>query len=199
MTHEATAYLRIDESEERHLVSAIFEDEEWDALLRFVEYTKELQSIQLLREGGPAKLHINYVEGAGFSYSSELPSDDKIIVLLHRIRPFVLNDEKTNFFRVCKHLGRRIENEGFRKFIKHIRDGYSGKRMQETILIMSNETIINSEETLMKWLNAHEYHKDCDKQAEIESLHQILRLETSRAMFVSMLITKCVLFLSSAI
>ncbi len=76
MTHEVNAYLEIGDSRERHIVRANFEDEEWDILLRFVEYTKELQSIQLLREGGPGKLHINYAEGAGFSYSVELPSDE---------------------------------------------------------------------------------------------------------------------------
>ena len=109
MTHEVNAFLEINEGE-RSTVSAIFEDEEWDALLRFVQYTKDIQTIQLLREGGPGKLNINYSEGAGLSYSVELPSDDKVIALLHRIRPFVLNDEKTNFFRVCNYLARRIEN-----------------------------------------------------------------------------------------
>ena len=62
--------------------------------------------------------------------------------------------------------------------------------MQKTIRIRSNETLINSDETLMKWLNAHEYHKDRDKQAELDSLHQVLPLETSRAVFIMMLYDK---------
>lgn len=190
MTHEVKAYLTIGDSDARHLFCATFEDEEWDALLRFVEYVKELQAIELMREGGPGKLNIRWTEETGFSYSAELPAEDKILALLHRLRPFVLNDEQTNFHRVCNHIARRIEDENLRHFIKSIRAIYSGKRMQSMIIIKSNETLINSEETLMKWLNAHEYHKDRNKQAELESLHQILPLETSRAIFLMMLYDK---------
>ena len=93
--------LEIGENGEKHLVSATFEDNEWDDLLHFLEYSKELQGIKLIRDGGPGKLNIRWSEEAGLSYSTALPCEDEILAFLHRLRPFVLKDERSNFFRIC--------------------------------------------------------------------------------------------------
>jgi len=190
MQHKVKVSLEIGDSGKVRMIEATFEEEEWDAFLRFVDYAKDLQTIQLFCEGGPAKLDLTYRKDVGASFTAELPPEDQIIVLLHRLRPFILNDEQTNFLRICNHLARRIEDEDFRNFVKILREGYLGKCMQNMVIIRSNDAIINSEQTLMKWLNAHEYHKDSNKQAELESMHQILPLETSRAIFIMLIYEK---------
>lgn len=190
MPHKTNAYLTIGKDGEKYAVCGTFEDQEWKALLDFVQYAKDLQSIQLVRQGGTGKLNLSYTQETGLSYSVELPPEDQLLALLHRLRPFVLKNELTNFRRVSNHLARRLDDTRCRAFLKSLGEYYSGKRMQAIILIHSNEVLINSEEILLKWLNAHEYHKDQDQQAELESLHQILPLETSRAIFVMMLYDK---------
>ena len=190
MPYEAKAYLTTGQGGEKYAVSGTFDDQEWKALLEFVQYAKDLQALQLVSQGGPGKLSLSYTAESGLSYLVDLPPEDQILALLHRLRPFVLNDEPTNYYRVYNHLTRRFDDKPFRHFLKSLRGYYSGKRMQAIVLIQSNEALINSEETLMKWLNAHEYHKDRDNQAELESLHQVLPLETSRAIFVMMLYDK---------
>ena len=190
MSHEAKVCLTIGEGGEKYVVSGIFEDQEWKVLHDFVKYTNDLRSIELVRQGGPGKLNISYTQESGLSYSVDLPKEDQILALLHRLRPFVLQNELTNFYRVCNHLSRRFDDAPFRGFIKSIGDYYSGKKMQAIILLRSNDVLINSEEILLKWLNAHEYHRDNEKQAELDTLHKILPLETSRAIFVMMLYDK---------
>ena len=190
MTHEVKAYFAIGEGSERLPISGYFEEDEWAALLEYLRYVRELQSIQLVREGGPGRLTLSYTAESGLSYSVDLPPDEQIIALLHRLRPFVLNDEQANFYRICNHLARRFDNGSLRNLLDSLRDIYSGRRMQALVRIQSNEVLLNSEDTLMKWLNAHEYHKNRDKQAELAALHHILPLETSRAIFVMMLYDK---------
>jgi hypothetical protein len=52
--------------------------------------------------------------------------------------------------------------------------------------------LVNSSETLTLWLNAYEYHRDEDKRAAFESLHDgILPVaEHSRAVFVGMMLDR---------
>lgn len=190
MPHEVTLQFGRTEEDTPRVINGKFDDNEWKILGRFVEYADDLANIELIREGGPGSLSINCSEEKGFSYSTNVPPDDRVIVLLHRLRPFVLNNEPTNFNRICNYLGKSLDDEGLRNFLKSLRGYYSGQRMQHLMRITSNNVVINSEETLLTWLNAHEYHKDSDKQKELESLHQILPLEASRAIFIMMLYDK---------
>lgn len=178
-----------------------FEDGEWDDLQRFMNYADDLSKIELFKKGGPGQLTLRYERDKGFSYSTTLPPDDQILSLMHRLRPFVLQKESTNFYKVCKHLKRRLEHNEVRDFLDALRKYFSGQRMQQSLIIQSKNITINSESTLRKWLNAHEYHKDSDKQKELEDLHQILPLEASRAIFIMMLfdMAKSVLVLGSFI
>jgi hypothetical protein len=188
--HECKFYRRSPNGEEHILVTGQFEDNEWNALMRYLRYARDLAGIELLRRGGPGRLTVNYKEGQGLSYSVDLPPEDQFLALLHRLRPFILQNEETNFYRICKHLGRRLEDHKTRQFLLGLRSYFSGQRMQDPIQITSNNVLINSEETLQKWLNAHEYHKDPDKQRELELLHQIMPLEASRAIFAMILYDK---------
>ena len=182
--------LTLGEENDPHVVSGDFEDDEWQALLDFIVYAKDLEATELIQQDGPGVLRLHYTKETGLSYQVDLPPEGHVLSMLHRLRPFVLNNEATNFNRISKTLARRLGDDSLRKFLKSLQEYASGKELQKTIRIRSNETLINSDETLMKWLNAHEYHKDRYKQAELDSLHQVLPLETSRAVFIMMLYDK---------
>lgn len=185
MGHSATINIGVGNQKQEVLVT--FEDDEWNCLVSFLDYCDQLQKTKICTEGAPGGVRTKYEQGVGWSYETDLPPDDDFIALLHRLRPFLLNDEPTNFYKVVNLLSRRIEADSFRGFIKRLKHFYSGKRFREMISITSNDVAINSEETLMKWLNAHEYHKDRDKQKELEDLHKIFPLDFSRAIFVTMI------------
>ena len=78
----------------------------------------------------------------------------------------------------------------FRGLIVVQREMYNGKRLQEQFEITSNDVLLNSEEVLQQWLNAYEFHRDKKKKSFIDSLHQLLPLEASKAIFLSLLTEK---------
>ena len=116
-------------TEERKKIQVDFPDEDWDTLMAYFEYTKELEKAKLIQEGGPASCTINWKEGEGLSYSMNVPSDNDFQALLHNLRPFVLKSESTYFLRICKILARRISDENFRRFLKSLRHYFDGGRM----------------------------------------------------------------------
>jgi hypothetical protein len=155
-------------------------------LLQFFEYAELLQKTRICTEGAPGNMLVSFEAGVGVSYKANLPPDDDFIALLHRMRPFLLNDEPTYFYKISKLLSRRLESEELRSFFKRLKHFFSGGSFQDMVSISSNDVVINSEATLMKRLNAHEYHKDRDKQKELEKIHKIFPLESSRTIFVMM-------------
>lgn len=147
-------------------------------------------SIQIVRDGAPANLNVLYDASSGLSFSANVPAPEQTLALLHLLRPFQLNDEPTNFNKISNLLSRRLASGTFRSMVQRLKDHYSGKAGQELIQFKSNDVVINSEATLNLWLNAHEYHRDRDKQQELEELHCILPLESSKAIFSMMLHAK---------
>jgi hypothetical protein len=63
----------------------------------------------------------------------------------------------------------------------------------------SVESIINCDETLVSWLNAHEYHRDSAEQEELRRFDQLLPRGALRAIFISMLLDKIKAILNVAV
>lgn len=175
---------------ELRVLTGTFDDDEHTTLDAYCGYALQLQATKLVRDGGPGQLSMDFKQGVGWSYKANLPPDDEIIALLHRIRPFILKDEPTNFYRICSLISRIVQDSDMRLMIKRLKKHYSGKSFQSMATFAANGTILNSEETLLMWLNAHEYHKDRDKQFELDKLHQLMPLEASRAIFIMMIYSK---------
>jgi len=171
-------------------VEARFTDEEEVRLRAYDQYVEDLRAISIIKHGAPGQLKLDWHEEKGFSWTTELPPDEQVIALFHRLRPFVLEEEDTNFLRVSSTIGRLACNDLIRKFLRVQKDLYLGKYSQQLVQVISNDIVINSEAILQKWLNAYEYHRDADKRREIEGLHQLIPLEASRAIFVMMLYDK---------
>ncbi|MGK5092752.1 hypothetical protein WDW89_12150 [Deltaproteobacteria bacterium TL4] len=102
-----------------------------------------------------------------------------------------LQDESTEFYKVS---GLFIKKFGHDQNIKadliRFREQYQGKRFQSQMVLSLNDVIINSEETVKNWLNAHEYHRDQDKQKELEELSKLLPLDAMKPIFLSLLTDK---------
>ena len=107
--------------------------------------------------------------------------------MLHRLRPFVLERESTNFKRVAKILRRALPEGRVRDLVDSVRSQYSGELMQRAVVISVGETIVNSEHTLTTWLNAWEYHRDEDKQLEIGDLQRALPTDVLNYFFLHLL------------
>jgi len=89
-------------------------------------------------------------------------------------------------------------NEQVRAVAQAQKDLFSGKRMQQQLQVTSNGVLLNSQETLEKWLNAYEYHRDKGKKAQLDALHKILPIEFSIPLFLSLLIDRAAAVLDLA-
>lgn len=182
--------LTVEKNGAKHEITAEIENEDMSLFQRFLEYVEELKMTKLMRAGIPATLNFNYTKETGMSVAVKLPPWDDVIVLLHKLRPLVLEKEQTSYKRICSILGRCIENEHFRQHLKQLHRLYSGESIQSQVSIFSNNVLLNSEKVLFDWLNAYEFHRDQDKRAKIESLHKLIPFEASQAIFLFLLTDK---------
>ncbi|MFZ1220083.1 MAG: hypothetical protein WAO00_12380 [Chthoniobacterales bacterium] len=175
-------------------VTAEFSDDDFRCLEAYRTYVDDLLSVKLVQDGIPCSVNLDYEQGVGTTVTSQLPPDDEIMAMLHRLRPLILTNEHASFNRVCGILGARISEPMVRQAIKALRQVYDGRRMQEQIVIQAtadnSEMIINSEAALFTWLNAYEYHRDQNKKEEIDRFHQLLPLIHSKAFFLMLISDK---------
>jgi hypothetical protein len=170
--------------------SGEFSEQEWDILDLFKREENQLSKSDAIMKI-KVNLNLNWNREQGFTDHSTLPSDDDLNNLLHRLRPFVLKDEPIYFNKVCNILKKHLKNEFSQKLIQDLKDLFSGKEFQSTkVQIEFNKETINSEKTLYKWLNAYQYHRDKGKQVEIETIHKLLPSQTTKAIFIYMMIDK---------
>lgn len=179
--------IRNDQTGEETSHSASFSDDGWSRFAAYLEHADELVANELVQIGVPTSAHMNINKETGVTWRVELPPWDDVIVLLHKLRPFVLHDEYASFDRITSIIGQRLDHPFFRRVLRSQRRLFNGKDMQELCVISSNGVVVNSDQVLTDWLNAYEYHRDQDKKAKIESLHRLVPLDYSKAIFVGMI------------
>lgn len=172
-------------------IIADFEDKDWQILLDFVNYATDLDGLTLVKQGSIVKLGISHESGQSVTFKTELPPDEQIIALMHRLRPFILENEPTNFNRVANILTRKIDNSQFRELIKRLRSTFLATKYRNMFQITVNDTmIVNTEQALQTWLNAFEFHRDQDKRKSMEKVFVMFPENASKAIFVMLLIDK---------
>ncbi len=168
-------------------LSADFADEEWDMFLRYDEYTDELAQLPLSQSSAQVEFRLHWNRDSGFASEVRLPPEEQTVSLMHRLRPFILTNESTNFERVSNILSHRITNQSIRTYLKSLKQVYSSKGLRQQVRIILEDVLLNSDAALHNWLNAFEYHRDLDKRAEIQRLHEFFPFEVSRTIFIMML------------
>lgn len=176
-------------------------DDEYELLLDFTQYAAELYRTPYLHNGNTASFTATGDNQNNLSFETKLPEWDEVSVFLHKIRPFILQNERTYFHKVRNLLAFRLTDSYFRDYFNLQKEIFNGKRNQAGFELESNGEILNSEKILYEWLNAHEYHRDKDKQKFIEYLHHTIPLDVSKVLFLGLLSskTKAILNLASFI
>jgi hypothetical protein len=203
MTRAFTVTMRDRSTGEEERTRVAIPDEDWQTLVAFAAAVEELQQSSCLQNGLAVNVKIrgNLIDGV--TAEGALPESDRIAALLHRVRPFVLQDEPLSYFRVRNILARHVNNAGFRRLLEEQKDEFSGKEFQCELKITSSAPgltgVLNSDDSFQMWLNGFEYHRDAEKRANIEQLCGMLPFDVARAIFVSMLIDKVRAILNLAV
>jgi hypothetical protein len=183
--------MSIEETGEKVSQEYELSDDEISVLEAFIKEADEVWNTDFIQTGEKGTLNIKGdADSDEVTISVLLPDWGRVIVFLHRLRPILLKDEKTNFYKIRNLLAKKLDHPYFRNLLTRYHQMYSGKNYQAEVRITSNEALLNSEDTLLDWLNSHEFHRNEDKRKFIESLHQMLPLDASKVFFLRLLIDK---------
>lgn len=174
----------------REEVTAVFDDEDRRRFDAYLSHLEELFATRIGREGMNPRLKVIWEEGKVMCFDAELPPTDDLLAYLHRLRPFLLKDEFASFEKVVGILGRRINSKQARNFCKGQMKFYKGEMLESAVKITVNNLVVNSEKTLMDWLNAHEYHRDQEKKKKLKSIFEVMTDDGAKAIFVMLIVDK---------
>jgi hypothetical protein len=190
MPYRCTLSLISDETGETISLEAEFSDDEVRLLEAFVQYADEVWDSDFMKSEERGQFNIEWEKESGTKITTVLPDWKQVIVFLHKFRPILLQNEKTQFYKITGILGQKFDHPNFRNSLRVEHELYSGKTAQEKVQFRSDGILLNSERVLFDWLNAHEYHREEDKQKFIESLHHLIPLDASKVIFLRLLIDK---------
>jgi hypothetical protein len=179
--------LSVDRPASRLDMPATLEDHEVAQLEAYLDCVEQLLELPVARDGVPCSFKMQVRDGRVTLLESEVPSDDELAALLHRLRPLILSDEPASYHNIAGLLGRRFAHQYLRDLLKEQRRLFDGRNNQDLVRITANETVINCEQTLFDWLNGYEYHRDAAKREKIASLHRLVPLEHSMPILIGML------------
>lgn len=167
-----------------------FADTERAMLQQFLEQYDQLALSRPLREGFPCHISVSCAKERNIKVEATLPDNDTMGILLHRLRPFILQSEPSSFVKVCSVIGKCIGEPSLRTLLQEQRELYDGRQSRRLMKIASNDKILNSEKVLYDWLNSHEYHRDPDKREAVDKLLGYIPGDLMQGIFVSMLVDK---------
>ena len=147
-------------------------DADWRLLTTFWTYAKDLESAEWVQAGLDADYSIQPGEnGESQILVRHKPSDAAVSQLLHRMRPFLLQNEDTFYTRVNKTLARHLTHKWLRDWLAIGRRIFDHGQFRVYGQITVNDLPLHDERTFGLWLNAFEYHRDQAKRAQlIESM-----------------------------
>lgn len=171
-------------------VTAVFDDEDRRRFHAYLIHLEELSATRIGREGMNPHLKVTWEEGKEMNFMADLPPTDDLLAYLHRLRPFLLKDEFASFEKIVGILGRRIGSRQARSFCKGQMKLYKGEMLESAIKITVNDLIVNTEKTLMDWLNSHEYHRDQEKRKKLKSVFEVMTNDGAKAILVMLIVDK---------
>jgi hypothetical protein len=163
---------------------------EVELLEEFLEHVARLEQTAFVASAGRARLSVRWSIEAGLQVESDLPDRTVFAEFVLELRPFLLQSEDTQFFKILGIFGRHFTHPQLRHALRILSDLYSGKRMASVVKVTAGDRQIMTDEFVLDWMNAFEYHRVRRKRAEIEELHQAAPLETTEALVVQLLIEK---------
>ena len=178
------------ESGEERDVEHEFIDAETQRLRDFVAFTRELIDTQYFKEDRQASLEVKWDDSKGVRVEPYAPAAEVCDALLFRLRPFVLRVEPTFFPSVCSLIGKRVQDPLIHKVLRGQNDQWQGKHFRSIFKVSDNFGILNSDKSVMDYLNGFEYHRDAEKRERLEPTRKFFGDVGLRALFLLLIADK---------
>lgn len=183
---KAFAAIVIDPEGNPQSVAGEIPDSEWAALCAFAEFEDELSRTDYVAARMPLEAQVSRTQDHGWE-EPRLPPDATIREFLMMLRPFLLEKEPTEFYRVLNIVGRRYDNSALRNNLKTLRAEYSGEHLQKYCTVSLGDLVLNSDAGVKLWLNAFEYHRDVDKRKLLGDAAENVPLSVLKVLFIEVL------------
>ena len=173
--------------EQRKFERPLFPQELRSQLAEFVEHANVLNECSFVRNWPQMKISIHMGNDGQISNTGVLPSDEEIAAFFHRLRPFYLQRELTNFNRIANSVSHHLNDPAVTDCIRHWKRYHSGRASQEVLEIAVGGKIVNSEEFFDHYVNALEYHRDKARRQHVEAVAEHFPFEAQRPIIVLLL------------
>lgn len=101
------------------------------------------------------------------------PTEEQIESLLIRFRFFYLENESTNFNRVCNLLWKKVDTKEQKEFIMSLRERYNTILERSGVVgLKINGDRVKPKENISVWLNAFYFHSDEEKREQLRYLQE---------------------------
>ena len=175
-------------------VVATFSADDWSTLRDFVVFSADLRRASLLNR--------KRTTGFRFAVSGDESlcdaTDPELSEMAMLLRPFLLNDERTNFLRVANTVGGAIAHPYLREQFNSLRQVFAGATSQRLFSLRLDGVVVNSEEMLRTWLNGFLFHRDPEKRAAMKAFQEGTTMRIAWGVMVDMLVDKAVAVLNLA-
>jgi hypothetical protein len=106
------------------------------------------------------------------------------------MRPFVLQNELTYFYKILKAVRESCTSDSLRIFLRTLARGYKCRLSGVTLKLRAGQEQISQERAFSLWLNAYIYHRDPAKRELLESFESAAPLNLQEAFFQMLFIEK---------
>jgi hypothetical protein len=156
-------------------IKVSFEESEIKILEDFLSCAREIESCKIVQITMPFNFKW-FWDNQSKKITSELkiPDWELMQAYLHRLRPIVLQKEKTYFLKICKILKRGFESPILRKMIDEEIMLYKGAKIESIQKIKINERNLISEEMFKEYINAFEYHRDDSFREKLNKIDEVI-------------------------
>jgi hypothetical protein len=147
-----TLKLKFSNSDEEETICS-FEESEINLLEEFLKNAREIESCKIVQMRMPVNRKIHFDnQRKEIRTDSNFPDWELMRSYLMCLRPIILQKEKTNFYKICNILLRRIKAPDIRKKIKEEYRLYEGANIQGTVRMAINGESIIYEDIFTKYL-----------------------------------------------
>lgn len=151
----------------RDNVSFIIPSEEWEHLIHFRRHVDALRTTSFVREGHGGGVSLKWAIGEGLRVEARHVDEEPVWAMLLKLRPFVLQNERSFLPSILNVLKRRLVHPAFHRHIDSLRDAFNLKLLEKRMSFRGPGRQLMSHQVVMDWLNSYHYHQDIDKRAVV--------------------------------
>ena len=157
---------------------ALFEipDSDWQHIINFLNEAQKLRNTKFVQAKMGGSISMTFLDGfihtsgdnttifyRNIKSSVEDIDDEAVGNMLLKVRPFILQKEDINFFRINKLLKRYIDNFFLRRELEILKNKFELRRIQfvEAFKDLGQPPLTFQE--IMDWLHTFQYHRDIRK------------------------------------